>query len=74
MVLPGVRTAVGFIVSPTSGSPSLGLMETPQAGYLGIIPVYQHLRLRRETGMPGELVPGYRGRAHSHGQLVSLLL
>ncbi|CAI9177562.1 unnamed protein product [Rangifer tarandus platyrhynchus] len=36
-------------------------METPQAGYLVIIPVYQHLRLRRETGMPGFILPGAPG-------------
>ena len=66
MVLPGVRTVVGFIVfSPTSGSPSLGLMETPQVGYLVICPIYQHLRLSRETGIPGELFPGYRDQAYS---------
>ena len=40
-------------------------METPQVGYLVIILIYQPLRLSRETGIPGELFPGYRDQAYS---------
>ena len=40
-------------------------METPQVGYLVIIPISQQFRLSREAGSPGELVPGHRDRAKS---------
>ena len=37
---PRVGAAVGSESLPLLGSPSLGLMETPQVGYLVIIPIF----------------------------------
>ena len=45
MTLPGVSAVVRLIVSSLPGSPSLGLMETPQVGYLVIIPIFQHIQV-----------------------------
>ena len=43
--LPGVSAAVGLLVSPLADSPSVGLLETPQVGYLVIIPIFQHIQV-----------------------------
>ena len=45
MALPGLSAAVRLIVFSLPGSPSLGLVETPQVGYLVIIPIFQHIQV-----------------------------
>ena len=42
---PGVSAAIRLIVFSLPGSPSLGLVETPQVGYLVIIPIFQHIQV-----------------------------
>ena len=42
MALRGVSAAVGLSLSPARFI-SLGLLETPQVGYLVIIPIFQHI-------------------------------
>ena len=57
---PGVSAVVGLEVFPPPGSPSLGVLETPQVGYLVIIPIFQHIQVSREAVSPGELIAEYR--------------
>ena len=43
---------------PLGGSPSLGLLETPQVSYLVIIPIHQHKHGKKRAGLPGQLLQG----------------
>ena len=45
LALPGVSAVVGLLVCSLPDSPSLGLLETPQVGYLVIIPIFQHIQV-----------------------------
>ena len=36
---------------PLQGSPSLGLLETPQVSYLVIIPIHQHEHGKKGAGL-----------------------
>ena len=44
---------------PLSGSPSLGLLETPQVSYLVIIPIHQLEHGEKGAGLSGQLIAGY---------------
>ena len=50
---------------PLRGSPSLGLPETPQVGYLVIIPIHQHEHDKKGAGLPGQLIAGHMDQAKS---------
>ena len=50
---------------PLQGSPSLGLLETPQVSYLVIIPIYQHENGKKGAGLPGQLIAGHMDQAKS---------
>ena len=47
-----------FASLPRGGSPSLGLLGTPQMGYLVIIPLTSMRVVGREAGLLGELIAG----------------
>ena len=44
---------------PLSGSPSLGLLKTPQVSYLVIIPIHQHEHREKGAGLSGQLIAGH---------------
>ena len=48
-----------------SGSPSLGLLETPQVSYLVIIPSHQHEHGEKGAGLSGQLIIRAHGPAKS---------
>ena len=54
-----------FASLPLRGSPSLGLLGTPQVGYLVIIPIYQHEHDNKRAGLPGQLIAGHMDQAKS---------
>ena len=47
LALPEVSAVVGLLVCPLPDSPSLGLLETPQMGYLVIVPIFQHIQVEQ---------------------------
>ena len=47
LALPVVSAMVGLLVCPLPDSPSLGLLDTPQVGYLVIIPIFQHIQVKQ---------------------------
>ena len=49
------------------GSPSLGLLETPQVSYSVIIPIHQHKHDKKRAGFPGQLIAGHVDQAKSNG-------
>ena len=49
---------VGSLVFTLRGSPSLGLVETPQVGYLAMIPITSTCMVSREAGLACELIAG----------------
>ena len=50
---------------PLQGSPSVGLLETPQVSYLVIFPIHQHKHGKRRTGLSGQLIAGHMNQAKS---------
>ena len=49
---------------PLGGSPSLGLLETPQVSYLVIIPIH-HEPGKKGAGLSGQLIAGHMDPAKS---------
>ena len=75
MALPGLSAAVGLIVFSLPGSPSLGLVETPQVGYLVIISIFP--AHSGWVGSQAHLVNWFQGtgiRQKVNAQQVRLLL
>ena len=47
LALLGVSAVVGLLVCLLPDSPSLGLLDTPQMGYLVIVPIFQHIQVEQ---------------------------
>ena len=59
---------------PLSGSPSLGLLETPQVSYLVIIPIHQQEHGEKGAGLSGQLIAGHMDQQKATEQQVRLQL
>ena len=59
---------------PLSGSPSLGLLETPQVSYLVIIPIHQQEHGEKGAGLYEQLIAGHMDQQKANEQQVRLQL
>ena len=65
-----------FASLPLQGSPSLGLLETSQVGYLVFILIYQDKHGRKVAGLPGKLITGHMGQTKGQravGEVVAMI-
>ena len=61
---------------PLQGSPSLGLLETSQVGYLVFILIYQDKHGGKVAGLPGKLITGHMGQTKGQravGEVVAMI-
>ena len=59
---------------PLSGSPSLGLLETPQVSYLVIIAIHQQEHGEKGAGLYEQLIAGHMDQQKANEQQVRLQL
>ena len=66
-MLHGIHFICAWVPLPLRGSPSLGLLETPQVGYLVITPFTSMSVVGQGAGLLGELIAGHVDQEKANG-------